>query len=119
MRFLNLVTPMDAKEILKLDGSVLVDVREPFEIKLMAVRDLSTIYIPLGNLESSTDQLRGYSTIVLICRTDKRSSLAAQILENQFKDKNIFIVKGGIVQWWTDYPMEITEGESASEWYAI
>ncbi len=119
MQFINLVTPREAKEILVQSGAMLVDIREPFEIKLMAIKGLNILYIPLGDLPINIDLLREYSTIVLICRTDKRSSLAAQTLVSQFRDKSIFVVKGGIIQWWIDYPMEITESKSASDWYAI
>ncbi len=57
-------------------------------------------HIPLEQLASRIDDLTEYteSTIVIICRTDKRSAKASQILtRNGYAD--VHIVKGGMTDW--------------------
>ena len=65
-------------------------------------------HIPLEQLESGIDDLTDYteSTIAIVCRTDKRSAKAAQILaRNGFAD--VHIVKGGMTDWnQKGYPVE-------------
>ncbi|GMQ97465.1 MAG: hypothetical protein BMS9Abin15_1194 [Gammaproteobacteria bacterium] len=65
-------------------------------------------HIPLEQLESRIDDLTDYteSTIAIVCRTDKRSAKAAQILtRNGFAD--VHIVKGGMTGWnQNGYPVE-------------
>jgi len=65
-------------------------------------------HIPLEQLESKMDGLAEYteSTIAIVCRTDKRSAKASQILtRNGYAD--VHIVKGGMTDWnQKGYPVE-------------
>ena len=65
-------------------------------------------HMPLEQLASHIEDLTDYteSTVAIVCRTDKRSAKAAQILtRNGFAD--VHIVKGGMTDWnQKGYPVE-------------
>lgn len=56
--------------------------------------------IPVEELPNRLDELNGYASkpVYLVCRTDRRSAKAAQILtRNGFTD--VHIVRGGMTDW--------------------
>jgi len=85
---------------LRIDSSVLIDVREPFEFRGKRIRD--AINIPSsGNLEKAADTLNRKFAYFLYCTTDFRSRNAAEILyEKGFR--KLYNLEGGIVAWKKD-----------------
>ena len=85
-------------ELLKRNASVtLVDVREPEEVE--QARMEGSICIPLQNLTEGTQKLDvpKDQQVIVICRSGRRSSLAAEYLRSQgFQAVNM---EGGMRDW--------------------
>ena len=82
------------------DSILLLDVRgaEEFTGELGHIKN--SINIPLNELSSRLNEITGYmeKTIALICRTDRRSAKAAQLLTQKgFAD--VHVVKMGMTDW--------------------
>ncbi|HEX8947171.1 MAG TPA: rhodanese-like domain-containing protein [Candidatus Paceibacterota bacterium] len=90
------VSVQEAAEKLGAEGHLLLDVRTRGEVQMMGIK--GALNIPLDRLEGSLDQLRGYSSIHIICQTGNRSSYATQMLHalGLTQAEN---VAGGIVTW--------------------
>ena len=74
----------------------LIDVRDPEEVTDMPFKGAQNI--PLGTLEERVKELNPEEEVVLICRSGRRSSLAAKFLI-QAGFENIKHLKGGINAW--------------------
>ncbi len=82
------------------DDLVVVDVRGPDEYNGPLGHIPDSRNIPLGELAVRIEELKPLreSTIILVCKTDKRSAKGAQLLqENGFN--NVAIARGGMVRW--------------------
>ena len=87
-------------QYLRIDSSILIDVREPFEFKGKRIRD--AINIPSsGNLEKAADTLNKDFAYFLYCSTDYRSRNAAEALYKKGFRK-LYNLEGGIVAWKKD-----------------
>ena len=96
---------------------VLLDVREPAEFDLLRIP--GSINVPRGVLEQSCEwdydetvpelAARRDQEIVVICRSGKRSVLAADVLL-QMGFSNVVSLKTG-VRGWSDYEQPMTNGE--------
>lgn len=86
------------KAMLDSDPSlVLVDVREPDEFSSGHLA--GAINIPVGEIESQTDQLpKDLSGIIVYCRSGRRSAAAAGLLIKQGYE-NVYNLSGGIIKW--------------------
>ncbi len=81
---------MDANE-----APTLLDVREPYEVRIASIPGATTI--PLGELRGRLGELNRDSEIVVMCRTGKRSDMAARFLRDQgYRARNL---TGGIHAW--------------------
>lgn len=76
--------------------AILLDVRESAEFAFGHIQGATSI--PLGELESRMNELDKNKTIYVICRTGKRSDLAAQKLANN-GFKNVWNVVPGMTSW--------------------
>lgn len=74
----------------------LIDVREPFEYSFQRIPE--AINIPLGQLQSSLEELNQDDEIYLICQTSNRSSVAGQRLVD-LGYKNVYNVFPGMIGW--------------------
>jgi len=84
--------------ILQNTTSVLVvDVREPWEFEEFNVGGRN---IPLADIRQRHDELSEYQTIVVVCTNGTRSRVAAKdyCRAEVFKDKQIYHLKGGILE---------------------
>jgi len=86
---------LDAKE-----SMLLLDVRSEAEF----IGDLGhipgAVNIPIDQLANRVGELQNYTTtaIILICRTDRRSAMAEQVLRPQ-GFAQLEVVKGGMIDW--------------------
>lgn len=81
--------------VLMRDGALLVDVREPEETAAGHVE--SAVTIPLGELAARSDELSNDTTVVAVCRSGNRSSVAARALSaSGFEAVNL---DGGMLAW--------------------
>ncbi|WP_066757270.1 rhodanese-like domain-containing protein [Crocinitomix algicola] len=80
------------------EGTLFVDVREPFEIDEVAYDIPGQIQIPLGELPNRIGELPKDKRLIIGCRSGGRSMNACQFLKMQgFEDVNN--LQGGIMNW--------------------
>jgi len=78
------------------DPPLVVDVREPREYKKGHIPQ--AINIPLPQLVTSASELEANLSVVLVCRTGRRSHRVAQTLCNR-DCKGVQILEGGMINW--------------------
>lgn len=90
------ITAQQLEQLLKENKHIdLIDVREPFEVKLGKVPEAENI--PLQQFLSEIDQLDKDKEYILICRSGNRSGIAGQFLEMQgYKAVNVV---DGMIGW--------------------
>lgn len=71
-----------------------VDVREPGELPPLECTGL--IKIPLSTLANRLSQLEDADEVLFFCQSGIRSQKAAEQLQNEFPEKRIYSIKGGI-----------------------
>jgi rhodanese-related sulfurtransferase len=99
-------------QYLRIDSSLLLDVREFFEFKKSRIRD--AINIPSsGNIEVAADTLDKNYALFLYCSTGYRSKRAA-ILLSEKGFKRLYNLEGGIVAWKKD-GMPVDKGRIAPD----
>lgn len=92
---------------LKDEGAFVLDVREPSEWTQFHIAGAKLI--PLGSLASEVDSLPKDKTIVVVCRTGRRSAEGRDILKKAGFE-NVTSMAGGIVEWQAK-GLPITTGE--------
>jgi rhodanese-related sulfurtransferase len=81
------------------EGVVLLDVREPEELAVAAVRGAR--HIPMREVPARLSELDAATPIVVMCHAGGRSRRVAEFLQqNGFS--NVFNLKGGIDAWSTE-----------------
>lgn len=77
---------------------VLVDVREPHELKICCLK--YNLHIPLGDLRFRLDELEPFrdKDIVVYCRSGRRSNMAVMFL-NELGYSTARNLKGGVLAW--------------------
>ncbi len=74
----------------------LIDVREPHEKE---IADIGGELIPLGTVPEHIDAVSKDKTVVVYCRSGKRSAQATQFLQEALSHKEIYNLEGGILDW--------------------
>jgi rhodanese-related sulfurtransferase len=108
--------PWDLEELLQNDPGILIlDIREPYEFDAMHIRD--SINVPRGVLESACEYDYEETVpelvearerdIVVICRSGKRSVLAADVMQKMGYAK-VRSLKTGL-RGWSDYEQEMVD----------
>jgi len=91
-------SPKEVKAMLGDDNVMMIDVRTPEELKTKAYDVDGIVNIPLDEFDQHLSEIPKEKTIVVACRSGKRSSKAANILlENGYT--NIINLDGGILKW--------------------
>ena len=86
------------------DTVTLVDVREPFELKLASVQ--GAIPIPMREIPQRLEELNPQSSIVVLCHVGGRSrQVAGFLLSAGFDD--VFNLTGGIDAWSVDIDPQV------------
>ncbi len=120
--------PWDLEELLQKDAGILIlDIREPYEFAAMHIRH--SINVPRGVLESACEYDYEETVpelvearerdIVVICRSGKRSVLAADVMQKMGYTK-VKSLKTGL-RGWSDYEQEMVDanGQPVDEDSAI
>lgn len=77
-------------------GAILLDVRQPEELELAAVR--GALHIPMGEIPHRLSDVPSDTTIAVLCHHGMRSMQVARFLErNGYAD--VINVTGGIAAW--------------------
>lgn len=72
----------------------LIDVREGYEYD---IANIGGKLIPLGDIEAQVNNITTDKTVVIHCRSGKRSADAIRILEKKYGFTNLYNLKGGIL----------------------
>lgn len=120
--------PWDLEELLQNDPGILIlDIREPYEFDAMHIRN--SVNVPRGVLESACEYDYEETVpelvearerdIVVICRSGKRSVLAADVMQKMGYTK-VKSLKTGL-RGWSDYEQEMVDanGQPVDEDSAI
>jgi len=108
--------PWDLEELLQNDPGILIlDIREPYEFDAMHIRN--SVNVPRGVLESACEYDYEETVpelvearerdIVVICRSGKRSVLAADVMQKMGYAK-VRSLKTGL-RGWSDYEQEMVD----------
>lgn len=92
------VGPLEATQLINHQDAVVLDIREPGEIK--EGRILNSVHIPLGQLQGSLGKLEKFKgrPIIASCRSGSRSGAACSTLtKHGFTE--VYNLRGGIVGW--------------------
>lgn len=76
---------------------LVLDVREPEEFSEGHVPGAKNV--PHEEVGDYADELRGYDTVYVHCRSGKRSQIAAHILESQGLRNLVCVSEGGMMDW--------------------
>ena len=92
------MTPNEAAKMFSEQKAIIVDVREDDEWKAQHIA--GAIHIPLAQVESRLGELTQYkdSTVIMQCRSGKRSAKAASTLQAAGFTK-VYNFTGGIIAW--------------------
>ncbi|GMN08880.1 molybdopterin-synthase adenylyltransferase MoeB [Croceitalea sp. MTPC9] len=88
------VSPLEFRDIQKIEEVVLIDVRNPDEFDTKHLK--SAINIPLSELNTSMDKINFNKNIYLICQSGKRSEIALKQLTSEYPHSSIYHILGGM-----------------------
>lgn len=80
------------------NGSVFIDVREPYEIDEVSYDIPNHLQIPLGEIQIRLNEIPKDKSIIVGCRSGARSMNACQFLSMQGFE-NVQNLQGGIMGW--------------------
>lgn len=80
------------------NGAILMDVREPEEIELLAFDVENTLFIPLSEFGLRIDEIPRDKEVIVGCRSGSRSYQVTWFLTEQAFD-NVINLKHGIMKW--------------------
>ena len=94
---INIITPKDLEERLSNEDQTIqvVDVREDEEVEIGKIKE--AVHIRLAEIPERMDEIDSSKTIVLICRSGRRSERAAQFLQSQ--GYQVLNMDGGMLKW--------------------
>ncbi|TDM12726.1 DsrE/DsrF/DrsH-like family protein [Macrococcus lamae] len=101
---------INCNEIDKFKGQ-LIDVREPFEVELGAIKGAKNI--PLGNLENELAQIDKNEPIAVYCQVGKRGAKAAELLQNH--GYNVVNLEGGYKSYHSSEPLVINSNRTIKD----
>jgi adenylyltransferase/sulfurtransferase len=84
----------------------LIDVREPYEYD---IANLGGELIPVAHILDHHDKISKEKTVVIHCRSGKRSELAIRNLEEKYGFKNLFNLRGGILAYIDEVDSSMTK----------
>ncbi len=92
------VTPQEAIKVINREQGVVLDVRDPGEVK--GGRILDSVTIPLAELTQQLNKLEKYRErpIVAACQSGSRSARACSILRKHGFE-SVYNLQGGIMAW--------------------
>lgn len=98
------ISPSELAKRTTLNEEIIVDVREPWEVKLASLPN--ALCIPMHQVPEQLDQIDRNKTIYVICHHGGRSLQVAQYLVRHGYEQ-VFNVNGGIHAWSTDVDSRI------------
>lgn len=74
----------------------LIDVREKEERPILELNDLK---IPLREIESRANEIERDKKVIVFCKSGARSERAIALLQSNYMLKNLYNLKGGVMEW--------------------
>jgi rhodanese-related sulfurtransferase len=90
------ITPVDARVLLGAGDARLLDVREPDEYQTAHVD--GALLVPLGQVPAGLSDLPRAGTVIVICRSGRRSAEAVRLMQRTGFEHPINLA-GGILAW--------------------
>lgn len=78
-------------------GIQVVDVREIWEEP--EIIEWNSLKIPLGEIEKRVAEISREEKVIVVCQVGMRSQRAVALLQSNFNFKNLFNLKGGVMEW--------------------
>lgn len=99
------ISAIELKERLdKGEDIQLIDVREGYELEIATIGGL---HIPMNEILSNVDKIPRDKTVVVYCRSGRRSASVISALEERFGFDNLYNLNGGILEWQEDVDNEM------------
>lgn len=93
-------------KIEKKENFQLIDIREPYEYD---IANLKGELIPMGDIMSNVEKISKEKTVVIHCRSGKRSAAVIDALEREFGFNNLYNLKGGILAYADEIDNSLTK----------
>ncbi len=92
------LSPQEATALINRENAVVLDVREPAEVKTGKI--LNSLTIPLGQLAQRLDKLQKYkdTPLIVVCQSGSRSARACSLLRKK-GFSSVYNLRGGIMAW--------------------
>lgn len=91
------ISANDFDSLITTEEVTIVDVREFGELPV--IDDFPFIQIPLSQFADSVDKIPAGQTTVIVCQSGKRSMVATRMLKENFPERKIFSLTGGVAGW--------------------
>jgi rhodanese-related sulfurtransferase len=97
---INIITPKELEKRLNNGDPTIqvVDVREDEEVEIGKIKE--AVHIRLSEIPERMDELDASKTLVLVCRSGRRSERATQYLQSQ--GFQVLNMEGGMLKWQGD-----------------
>jgi adenylyltransferase/sulfurtransferase len=92
---MNRISVSECENLLN-SGSVLIDIREPWET---AICTIGGELIPMSTIVNDIENLDKDKKYILLCKTGKRAEAVANLMITDYQFKQISILEGGITEW--------------------
>jgi adenylyltransferase/sulfurtransferase len=92
---MNRISVSECENLLN-SGSVLIDIREPWET---AICTIGGELIPMSTIVNDLKNLDKEKSYIILCKTGKRAEAVANLMITDYQFKHISILEGGITEW--------------------
>ena len=94
---MKVICPKECKERIAQGESIkIIDVREFYEYDQC---NIGSTHIPMAEIIERQSELNENDQLVIMCRTGKRATAVANLLEFESSCKNVWVMEGGITGW--------------------
>lgn len=90
------ITPLEYKERQNNNDSVLLDIRETYELEICS---MGGVHIPMADISARVNEIDATKEVIVLCRSGRRAEPVANMLMTDFSFPNVSIFKGGILAW--------------------
>jgi rhodanese-related sulfurtransferase len=90
------ITPLEYKERQNNNDSVLLDIRESYELEICS---MGGVHIPMADITARVKEIDATKEVIVLCRSGRRAEPVANMLMTDFSFPNVSIFKGGILAW--------------------
>lgn len=92
---MNRISVSECENLLN-SGSVLIDIREPWETSIC---NIGGELIPMSTIVNELEKLDPSKPYIILCKTGKRAEAVANLMLTDYQFKLVSILEGGITEW--------------------